>query len=64
MTNEEIKRARKLLAREREIVDELTEIHKKWCWEDRLPYIHKLNEEKKAINRELDKILSITEDEK
>ena len=54
-----IKRAKQLLAREREIVAELTEIRSRWCWEDRIPYIHKLNEEKKAINRELDEILSI-----
>lgn len=59
MTNTEIKRARKLLAREKEIVAELTEIRKSPYWEDRIPYIHKLNEEKMSINRELDKILSI-----
>lgn len=58
MTNEEIAKAKELLAREREISAIIDEIKRKWYWEDRIPYIHKLNEEKRKINLELDKILS------
>lgn len=58
MTNEERQKAKRLLAREREIVAKLDNIRKSPYWEDRIPYIHKLNEEKKYINEELDKILS------